>query len=105
MVEALVEIQRKDIGAGDTNAHQLAARVKASFVGQSCRSVSQLSVPHIGVVQALVSISTVSLPADERVLLEGAPSDAGLLRAFVESMFVGPGKCRSLEIPSVVKAR
>ena len=100
-VEGEVEIKIKDRSTAVLDEHDLKLWIQRAFKNMSCYRISNFKKESDKVVRAVVALKTDDLPESEREMLESHPNDVGLLRGFLEKMFVGKGTCRALGDPKL----
>jgi hypothetical protein len=100
-VEGEVEIKIKDRSTAILDDHDLKLWVQRAFKNLSCYRISNFKKESDKLVRAVVALKIDDLPANEKQLIESHPNDVGLLRGFLEKMFVGKGTCRAVGDPKV----
>jgi hypothetical protein len=100
-VEGEVEIKIKDRSTAILDEHELKLWVQRAFKDMSCYRISNFRKESDKLVRAVVALKTATLPDAERELIEARPNDVGMLRGFLEKMFVGKGTCRALGDPKL----
>ena len=100
-VEGEVEIKIKDRSTATLEEHELKLWVQRGFKDMSCYRISSFRKESEKIVHAVVALKTADLPDSEREVLETHPNDVGMLRSFLEKMFVGKGTCRAVGDPKL----
>lgn len=100
-VEGPVEIAIKDRAVTMEDDYNVKLWIQRSFKDLSCYRIASFERPSPKDVKATVAIKTSVLPEAERKLLESHGRDVGMLRAFIERMFVGKGTCRCTGDPKL----
>lgn len=100
-VEGEVEIHVKDRATVGLDAHEMKLWVQRAFRNVSCYRISEYSQVSSKVVRAVVAIKVSQAGEGERKTVEENPGDLGLLRAFIERMFDGKGRCRCVGDPTI----
>jgi hypothetical protein len=100
-VEGEVEIKIKDRSTTTLEEHELKLWVQRGFKDMSCYRISNFSRESAKIVHAVVALKTADLPDSEREVIETHPNDVGMLRSFLEKMFVGKGTCRAVGDPKL----
>ena len=99
-VEGEVEIKIKDRATAILEDHELKLWVQRQFKDMCCYRISSFKKADRA-VRAVVALKIEVLPEPERKLLESRPNDIGMLRSFMEKMFVGKGTCRCVGDPKL----
>ena len=100
-VEGEVEIRIKDRSVALLDDHGLKLWLQRAFKDLSCYRISNFQQAADKTVRAVVALKLAVLPDSERTLIETHPNDVGLLRSFIEKMFVGKGTCRCVGDPKL----
>lgn len=100
-VEGEVEIKIKDRSTTTLEEHELKLWVQRGFKDMSCYRISNFRRESDKIVHAVVALKTADLPDSEREVIETHPNDVGMLRSFLEKMFVGKGTCRAVGDPKL----
>jgi len=100
-VEGEVEIKIKDRSTAILDEHELKLWVQRGFKDISCYRISNFRKESEKVVRVVIALKTADLADSERELIESHPNDVGLLRGFLEKMFVGKGTCRAIGDPKL----
>jgi hypothetical protein len=100
-VEGEVEIKIKDRSTAVLDEHGLKLWVQRAFKEMACYRISNFRKEGDKVIRAVVALKIADLPEQERQLIETHPNDVGLLRSFIEKMFVGKGSCRAIGDPKL----
>ncbi|OGQ88282.1 MAG: hypothetical protein A2289_22980 [Deltaproteobacteria bacterium RIFOXYA12_FULL_58_15] len=100
-VEGEVEIKIKDRSTAVLDEHGLKLWVQRSFKDMCCYRISEFHKESEKLVRAVVALKIEVLPNNEREIIENHPKDVGLLRGFLEKMFVGKGTCRAVGDPKL----
>lgn len=100
-VEGEVEIRIKDKSAVGLDEHEMKLWVQRSFKDMTCYRISSFNQLDDKTVRASVALNISTLPESERSLIQNHPNDVGMLRSFLEKMFVGKGTIRALGDPKL----
>ncbi len=100
-VEGEVEVKIKDRATQVLDDHGLKLWLQRSFKEMSCYRISSFRKEGDKTIHAVVALKIADLPENERKLIETHPNDVGLLRSFIEKMFVGKGSCRAVGDPKL----
>ena len=100
-VEGEVEIKIKDRGAAILDDHGMKLWIQRAFKEMCCYRISNFRQNPDKSVRAVVALKLDVLPENERTLIQTHPNDVGLLRSFIEKMFIGKGTCRAVGDPKL----
>jgi hypothetical protein len=100
-VEGEVEIKIKDRTVAILDDHGMKLWIQRSFKEMCCYRISSYRQNPDKSVRAVVALKLDVLPENERTLIQTHPNDVGLLRSFIEKMFVGKGSCRAVGDPKL----
>ena len=100
-VEGEVEIKIKDRGAAILDDHGMKLWIQRGFKEMCCYRISSFRQNADKSVRAVVALKLDVLPENERTLIQTHPNDVGLLRSFIEKMFIGKGSCRAVGDPKL----
>ena len=100
-VEGEVEITIRDRSVSEEDDYAVKLWIQRAFKDMSCYRIQKFNRESPKKIKAVVALKTDVLPESERKMIEGHGRDIGMLRSFMEKMFVGKGSCKSIGDPKL----
>lgn len=101
-VEGDVELNVKDRAVLDEeDDYALKLWIQKAFKDMCCYRISNIEQLSKSKFKVMVALKTDILPETERKMIESHGKDVGMLRTFMEKMFVGKGTCKAVGDPQL----
>lgn len=100
-VEGDVELQIKDKSILEEDDYQLKLWIQRAFKDMCCYRIANMEQLSSSKFKLTVALKTDVLPESERQMVESHGKDVGMLRTFIEKMFVGKGTCKAVGDPKL----
>ena len=100
-VEGDVELLIKDRAILEEDDYALKLWIQRAFKDMCCYRISNLEQQSSNKYKVTVALKTDILPESERHMVESHGKDVGMLRTFIEKMFMGKGTCKAVGDPKL----